>query len=100
MAGIIASLLGSVPPERRITHDTEAQQAVVSVLFTAAMLATIGRLAIRFRYHNRLFADDYALLCGCSSLIAAFTLTNIMFEHIYFGMSLFLGPSELHEPYP
>lgn len=59
------------------------------------MLATIGRLAIRFRYQNRLFADDYVLLFGCASLIGAFTLTNVMFEDIYFDMSLILGPSEL-----
>ncbi|KAL8724159.1 MAG: hypothetical protein Q9181_006953 [Wetmoreana brouardii] len=72
-----------------------AFKAVVSVLFTAAMLAAIGRLAIRFRYQNRLSADDYVLLLGCSSLIAAFTLTNVMFEDIYFDMSLILGPREL-----
>lgn len=94
MAGSIALPLRSVPPERQSVHDAEAQQAVVSVLFTAAMLATIGRLAIRFRYQKRLFADDYALLFGCSSLIAAFTLSNVMFEDIYFDMGLILGPGE------
>lgn len=65
------------------------------MLFTVAMLATIGRLFIRFRFQNRLFADDYVLLFGCSSLIAAFTLTNVMFEDIYFDMSLILGPLDL-----
>ena len=65
------------------------------MLFTTAMVATIGRLAIRFHFQNRLFADDYVLLFGCSSLIAAFTLTNIMFEDIYFHMSLILGPVDL-----
>jgi len=65
------------------------------VLFTAAMLATVGRLTIRFRYQKRLFADDYALLFGCSSLIAAFTFTIVMFEDIYFDMFLILGPGEL-----
>ena len=83
------------PPECQSVHDAEVQQAVVSVLFTAAMLATIGRLAIRFRYQKHLFADDYALLFGCSSLIAAFTLSNVMFEDIYFDMGLILGPGEL-----
>ena len=56
------------------------------------MLATIGRVLIRFRYQNRLFADDYVLLFGCISLIAAFTITNVMFEYIFFDMSLILGP--------
>lgn len=59
------------------------------------MVATVGRLIIRFRYQKRLFADDYALLFGCSSLIAAFTLTIVMFEDIYFDMFLILGPGEL-----
>ncbi|KAL8724605.1 MAG: hypothetical protein Q9166_007852 [cf. Caloplaca sp. 2 TL-2023] len=59
------------------------------------MLATIGRLAIRFRYQSRLFADDYVLLFGCSSLIAAFTLATVMFEDIYFDMSQILGPLQL-----
>lgn len=95
MAGSIASPLRSVPPECQSVHDAEAQQAVVSVLFTVAMLATIGRLVIRFHYQNRLFADDYVLLFGCSSLVAAFTLVNVMFEDIYFEMSLILGPVEL-----
>lgn len=76
-------------------HDAEAQQALISVLFTAAILATIGRLAIRFSYQNRLFADDYVLLFGCSSLIASFTLTIVMFEDIYFDMGLIMGPLEL-----
>lgn len=61
------------------------------------MLAAIGRLATRFTYQKRLFADDYMLLFGCSSLIAAFTLTNVMFEDIYFDMSLILGPGKLVE---
>lgn len=65
------------------------------MLFIAAMLATIGRLALRFRFQKRLFADDYVLLFGCSSLIAAFALTNVMFEDIYFSMSLILGPVDL-----
>ncbi|KAL8791318.1 MAG: hypothetical protein Q9195_005937 [Heterodermia aff. obscurata] len=56
------------------------------------MLATIGRLAIRLTFQNRLFADDYFLLFGCSSLIAAFTLTNVMLKDVYFFMSLILGP--------
>ena len=94
MAGFIASPLRSVPPERQSVHKAEEQQAVVSVLFTAAMLATIGRLTIRFRYQNRLFADDFVLLFGCASLIAAFTLTNVMFEGIYYDMGLVLGPIE------
>ncbi|KAL8823993.1 MAG: hypothetical protein Q9191_005381 [Dirinaria sp. TL-2023a] len=59
------------------------------------MLATIGRPAIRFRYQDRVFTDDYVLLFGCSSLIAAFTLTNVMFEDVYFDMSLILGSPEL-----
>ncbi len=95
MAGFIASPLRSVPPEHQSVRDAEAQQAVLSVLFTAAMLATIGRLAIRFRYQKRLFADDYVLLFGCFSLIATFTLTIVMFEDTYFDMSLILGPGEL-----
>lgn len=72
-----------------------AFKVVGSLLFTTAMLATIGRVAIRFRYQNRLFADDYVLLFGCSSLIAAFTLIIVMFEDIYFDMSLILGSPEL-----
>ena len=95
MAGFIAPPLKSVSPEHQSMRDAEAQQVVLSLLFVAAMLATIGRLAIRYHYQRRLFADDYVLLFGCSSLIAAFTLTNVMFEDIYFDMSLILGPGEL-----
>ncbi|KAL8780986.1 MAG: hypothetical protein Q9213_006215 [Squamulea squamosa] len=95
MAGSTTSPSRSVLLKPQIVRDAEAQQAVISVLFTVAMLATFGRLAIRFRYQNRLFADDYVLLFGCASLIAAFTLTNVMLGDIYLDMSLILGPLEL-----
>ena len=55
------------------------------MLFTAAMLANIGRVFIRLRYQKRLFADGYFLLFGCSTLIAAFTLTNVVLEDVYFS---------------
>ena len=58
------------------------------------MLATISRLSIRFRYQKRLLADDYVLLLGCSTLIGAFTLVNVMYEDIYFDMFIILGPAE------
>ncbi|MCJ1334605.1 hypothetical protein MMC10_011317 [Thelotrema lepadinum] len=72
-----------------------AFRSVLSILFGTAVLATMGRVYIRLRYQKRLFVDDYVLLFGCVSLIAAFTLTNIMFEDIYFDMSLILGPTAL-----
>jgi len=95
MAELIASLSKSVPSERQNVYNAEAKKTVISILFIAAMLATISRLAIRFRYQNRLFADDFVLLLGCSALIAAFTLTNVMFEDVHFNMSLILGPGEV-----
>lgn len=95
MAGSIASPSRSVSPEDQEECSTEESQASVSVLFAAAIIANIGRVLIRLRYQNRLFADDYFLLFGCSALIAAFTLTNVMFEDIYFDMGLILGPIEL-----
>ena len=67
---------------------------------TTAILATIGRLTLRYRYHRRLFMDDFVLLFGCSSLIAAFTLTNIMLEGVRSNMIPVLSaPSglQLHE---
>ena len=72
--------------------ESNEQQAVLSVLFAVAMLAVIGRIIMRFSYKRSLFADDYVLLFGCASLIGAFTLTNVMFEDVYFDMSLILGP--------
>ena len=64
------------------------------MLFTTAMLSTISRLGIRFRYQKRLLTDDYVLLFGCSTLIAAFTLVNVVYEDIYFDMFIILGPAE------
>lgn len=64
------------------------------MLFTAAVLGNIGRIIIRLRYQKRLFIDDYFLLFGCSTLIAAFAITNVMFEGMYYEMSLLLGPIE------
>ena len=95
MVEFIVPLSRFVTSERPSVHCSETRQTVISVLFTAAMLATVGRLTLRFRFQKRLFADDYVLLFGCSWLIAAFTLTNIMFEDIYFYMSLILGPVDL-----
>ena len=59
------------------------------------MIAVIGRPITRFHYQKRLLADDFVLLLGCLTLIGAFVLINIMFETIYFQMSLVLGPMEL-----
>ena len=64
------------------------------MLFTTAILATISRLSIRCRYQKRLLVDDYVLLFGCSTLIAAFTLVNVMYEDVYFDMFIILGPAE------
>lgn len=64
------------------------------MLFTAAVFATIGRIIIRIRYQRRLFADDYVLLFGCFSLIAAFTLVNVMSGSLSFDMALYLGPTD------
>lgn len=64
------------------------------MLFTTAMLATISRLIIRGRVQKRLLVDDYVLLFGCSALIAAFTLVNVMYEDINFDMFLVFGPAE------
>lgn len=74
--------------------NTDEKQAVTSVLFTAAILATIGRVIIRLQYQTRLSADDYVLLFGCSSLVAAFTLINVMFESLFFHTGLLLGSVE------
>ena len=89
----MAEPIGS--PSRSIPLEGQIVQNVILVIFTTAILATILWPAIRFRYQNRLFADDYVLLFGCCSLIAFFTLTNVMNEVVYFDMSLILGPVDL-----
>ena len=81
--------------KRQIVLNAQIKQAFTSVLFTAAIFATIGRIIIRLRYQFRLFANDYVLLFGCSSLIAAFVLVHCMFEKIYFEMALILDSYEV-----
>ena len=96
MVEFTVSPSGSVQtPKLDSCTRVKRKQVVTSILFAIGICAAVGRISVRIFYQRRLYPDDYVLAFGCVTLIASFALTNVMFENIYWDMSIILGPPEL-----